>query len=127
MKRVVVLKMILLIAPAEGQVFAGKELGFGIVVAVQRDHVAAGIVVAAIQALLAHGQELAFIGGAAAFCKPFDLRMPEQVLLTPAHALNVGLQRFIILQGNLPAKLPVVLYLIKAVLFTELGIGGIVQ
>src|SRR5687768_17046883 len=76
---------------------------------------------AAVEALLAHGQVFAFIRRSAAFRKPLYFRMPDEVLLAPPRALDPWLKTFIVIQRDVCPELAVIADLRKIILAAKPG------
>src|SRR5690606_17309095 len=117
--------LIELLAAPKPEALAGEELGILIVVQVQAEQVLAGFVMAILQGLGAHGNELALgIGGPGTLGEPFDRGGPEQFLFPPSGTFDQGGDVLIAHKGHPVAELLIVRQVLEPVFPTQKGILG---
>src|SRR6185312_13646631 len=88
-------------AAADDETFSCQQIGVRIEVIVHGQYVLRALIMAVLEAFFADGDEFAFVaGGTAAFGKPVDRGIPENVLFPVHDPLDVGLQIVVLMYGH---------------------------
>ena len=93
-------------AAAQNKPLACQQAAAGVAGHIYGDNIIPTLVVHVVQACLRNGDKLALvIGCARRLCKPLAATFPKHILHTMAHAVNIGLERFIVLKAYRSSKL----------------------
>ena len=99
-------------ASAQDEGLAVEYAALGIIAQIPHHRIRAAPVMGVVEAVPAHGDELAFVaGGAAAFGIPFHRARPENIRLALPHPFDIRLELLIGVHGMQPCKLFVAFHL----------------